>query len=1001
MGEMKLGPTAKKRLFLLLKILFVVGCYGLIFGKILGRDGASDFGSHVANLNWAWIVAGIGMQLTAVCFAVLRWKTLLKGQGIFPRWRFMFGSLLIARFFGAFTPGGFTGFGGWRIWDIHQHTGKTARAAATIGVETILGQMAMGITVILGALLFGHQVIGATGVAVLVGFFTAIITVGILVLTKPAVFRRLLRFLPSAFQSRLHTLVDAVCAYEGKGKLLAQAFALGVGVHVFNSLIYVCTAQGLDVSLSVGVVFFGVTITILATILPVSINGLGLREMTAVAVFSSEAVGLEESLAVALMFCGFALCEMVVSSAGGLLLLARRRGYSPEIRVEDIEREAKVHADIKLVPREAQPRPLRALVIGLGAGAFAGLMIGLTEAAVVIASANGGVGYGVLAYGAIAYGIFCSLGAGAMLFVFAWIGRFMKREAMPEHSVYAATTAFFVGVFGFALTAFRIRRDVFQEELVWKSLPGLGLLIACLIGAALVGGALYFGLRWLVGKTPGRVMLRSWGSPAVVGTVVGGFALVTFLIGEPAAGQVPQREANAPDEAGNVLFIVVDTLRADHLPAYGYDEGSTPNLDAFAEDAIRFRMAFANASWTRPSFASILTGRLPSNHGVMAKPAALADELETLPEVLRGAGYQTRGIATNYNVAPYYNFHQGFDEYRYLEPEYVLGANDAAAKLLLVQTLKRVVEVGYAKLEIVEPGHAYRDAEEVNRNVAEWLDSQSNDRPWFYFVGYMDPHDPYYEHPYNGSGYSRAAHQRPDPSEAERLRGLYNGEITYWDEQFGNLIADLKRRGIYDDLTIVITADHGEEFCEHGGFWHGTTLYDEQLRVPLFVKLAGNRRGGTAVGHWVQSIDLMPSVLRMMGIEIPEGVQGGDIFNGSDVVYAEESHEGNVLEAVRQRRGTDEWKLIVANAGNPRELEPRELYRVDLDPEESRNLNESEAEAGQALDAALERERNRASEGAVDAVIMELTDEDIEQKCRLGYWSAEACCERGFSQYCD
>ena len=133
--------------------------------------------------------------------------------------------------------------------------------------------------------------------------------------------------------------------------------------------------------------------------------------------------------------------------------------------------------------------------------------------------------------------------------------------------------------------------------------------------------------------------------------------------------------AAAPSGAGNVLFIVVDTLRADHLPAYGYGEIQTPNLDAFAGDAIRFDQAFANASWTRPSFASILSGRLPSSHGVMAKPDALADELTTMPEAFGAAGWETRGIATNYNVAPYFNFHQGFDRYEYLEPNFVLGAD--------------------------------------------------------------------------------------------------------------------------------------------------------------------------------------------------------------------------------------------------------------------------------------------------------------------------------------
>ena len=125
---------------------------------------------------------------------------------------------------------------------------------------------------------------------------------------------------------------------------------------------------------------------------------------------------------------------------------------------------------------------------------------------------------------------------------------------------------------------------------------------------------------------------------------------------------------------------------------YGYVEGNTPNLDRFADDAIRFDQAFTNSSWTRPSFASILTGRLPSSHGVMAKSDALPSEVTTLPEALEPAGYATGGFATNFNVAPYFNFHQGFDEYVFLEPEFVLGADDASAKLLLMQFIRQRIE---------------------------------------------------------------------------------------------------------------------------------------------------------------------------------------------------------------------------------------------------------------------------------------------------------------------
>ncbi|MEZ4286893.1 MAG: sulfatase-like hydrolase/transferase [Polyangiales bacterium] len=143
--------------------------------------------------------------------------------------------------------------------------------------------------------------------------------------------------------------------------------------------------------------------------------------------------------------------------------------------------------------------------------------------------------------------------------------------------------------------------------------------------------------------------------------------------------------------------------------------------------------------------------------------------------------------------------------------------------------------------------------------------------------------------------YARAAHQKPEPNEAKTLRELYDGEITYWDSEFGKFIAELKSRNLYDDRTIVITADHGEEFYDHGGYWHGTTLYDEQVHVPLFVKLPNSKQGGTSINHWVQSIDIAPTIMSILKFGAPVGWQGGDLFTGTQQVFAEESHEGNVL----------------------------------------------------------------------------------------------------------
>ncbi|MEM8610104.1 MAG: sulfatase-like hydrolase/transferase [Myxococcota bacterium] len=964
----------RKKLFLfVVKLAFSVGMLAFIFRKVVRRDGADDLLARLADLEWGWVAAAIVMQLIAIAFSTVRWQRLLVGQGILASWRFLSGSIMIARFWGAFTPGGFTGFGGWRIYDVAKHTGKTARATATIGVEMILGQLAFGVVVMAGSL-FGMRFIGTEGVLLVNGVFLGIIVVGLVFLAQPQLFLFFARFVPSGIRARIQTLIDAVGAYRGKAGLLIQAAALGVGTHAFNNLIYVCAARALGVELSLGEVFFASSLQILATLVPASINGIGLREAAAVALYTSPAVGLPLAVAVLIPTLGFA-CEMFVSAFGGAIFLLRKSGYDPKIRVEDADREKLASEAIEKAPPEAWPNPWRGLIVGLSAGAVAGVLVGLGEAIAIAGFSAGSTGARVFLYGPFAYGVFCAAFGAGLGFATALSGRWMKRYAVPENEAFAYFVAAIFGLFTFALGAFRIRRDVFHEELVWKSALGLGVLLGCAFVVAGLSAVLARVIRALTSR-PGMARLTTL--PAAFGLLgVFGVALGANVALGGRTETAKQNGATSPtkDGASNILFIVVDTLRADHLPAYGYKRGATPNLDVFAEDAVRFDQAFTNASWTRPSFASILTGRLPSSHGVMSKSDALPDSLTTLPEALKPVGYATAGYATNFNVAPYFNFQQGFDSYTFLEPEFVLGADDASAKLLLMQFVRQRIERFRASRGDVLPGTAYQDAETVNRALLGWIDGNT-EAPWFLFVGYMDPHDPYFVHPYDGSGYARAAHQHPDPSEAPALRALYDGEITYWDAEFGKLLEGLRERGLYDDLTIVVTSDHGEEFDDHGGFWHGTTLYDEQVHVPLFVKLPGARRGGTTVRHWVQSIDLMPTMLALVDVELPEGVQGGDAFSGTDVVYAEESHEGNVLESVRERRGTDEYKLITANPKNPRGLDPVELYRVDLDPGEQNNLASESTDDVVAVTKTLVRERSQAQEDAIAADSVAL-DEDV------------------------
>jgi arylsulfatase A-like enzyme len=223
---------------------------------------------------------------------------------------------------------------------------------------------------------------------------------------------------------------------------------------------------------------------------------------------------------------------------------------------------------------------------------------------------------------------------------------------------------------------------------------------------------------------------------------------------------------------------------------------------------------------------------------------------------------------------------------------------------------------------------------------------------------------------------------------AERLHALYRGEIEYLDVQFGELLAKLDAEGLYDDTIIVLTADHGEEFADHGGYWHGLTLYDEQIHVPLLIKWAANSEpvGRGAESGLARSIDVGPTLLGAVGIDVPETMQGVDLrapfssrLEKDRQVFSEEDHEGNVLWSLR----TEDEKLIVANEANPRGLPAREYFNISADPGELDPYDDPEAE--QRLEEMAELQRLAAEGKAVENEDVEMTFTRCEQLRVLGY----------------
>lgn len=398
---------------------------------------------------------------------------------------------------------------------------------------------------------------------------------------------------------------------------------------------------------------------------------------------------------------------------------------------------------------------------------------------------------------------------------------------------------------------------------------------------------------------------------------------------EQAAPDPPFIERTDPVEGDiqGVVVIVVDTLRADHVGAYGSTRGLTPSIDALAECSHLFEHAIATSSWTRPSIASMLTSRYPTSLGLLDKADSLADAAVTLPEVLRNQdGFQTLAVTTNFNFDPRWGLGQGFDQFVWPH-------------------LRRGYPGGY-NLHV---------AAGVTSKALELIDQRDPGRPFFLFVLYLDPHDPYLPHPeilpeptpagrFDGS--RRELHElgrlrlRAEPEDYDRIRHLYAGEAKYADYWIGRLLDGLEERGLTNKMLILLTADHGEGLWTHGLRNHGNDLYEESVHVPLLVRYPGmTKADASRITQPVSLVDLAPTILGALGAPKPPSFQGFDLrplTRGEsrgpafEYIYTEMDHRNLNFEAIRH----GDWKLIRDRAAHAGGSDAVELYNLSTDPAE-------------------------------------------------------------------
>jgi arylsulfatase A-like enzyme len=392
------------------------------------------------------------------------------------------------------------------------------------------------------------------------------------------------------------------------------------------------------------------------------------------------------------------------------------------------------------------------------------------------------------------------------------------------------------------------------------------------------------------------------------------------------------------DRPLNVLIIGVDTLRPDHLGCYGYERNTSPAIDKLAAEGVLLENTISQSPWTLPSFSSVFTSLYPSQHGAMSAVSRMRESFPTLGTILKEHGYATGAIVNATVLRPEYGVNRGFDYYDPTPPQ-------------------------------------GRRADGTTVDVLEWI-NEHKDQPFMMFAHYFDPHEPYAPLPpydtlfdagYDGHiGNAFVLHdyfpdvvgmdfenlRSLDENDWNHIRALYDGEIVYTDKAIAGLLSGLSELGIRDNTLVILLSDHGEEFFEHEGFGHGHTLFGEVIRVPLIFSLPGRLPDGMRVSRQVRLIDVMPTVLDLIGINTDAHLEGVNLMpvltgNGeppptrSTLFPQNAAYSEGMLQGTERKGITAQpWKMIY-------DLRSRDemLFNLEQDPDEQENIAAHKPEA--------------------------------------------------------
>lgn len=415
-------------------------------------------------------------------------------------------------------------------------------------------------------------------------------------------------------------------------------------------------------------------------------------------------------------------------------------------------------------------------------------------------------------------------------------------------------------------------------------------------------------------------------SNRIITFLVGFLALVFFGCGKnPEITEKHTYSTRYRDH--NVVILVLDTLRADHLGCYGYFRKTSPRIDKLSTQSVVFENAFASIPITLPSHVSILTGLYPQSAGLIYNYGYLSDRTKTLAKVLRQAGYKTGAVVSTAVLKNSKNLNQGFDVYYH--------------------------NFGLEQSKNQEAWEVKGIAEDANRLALDWLAGLGRDKKFFLFINYYDIHAPYIEQEGFNNLFDPAAPAfinylkrewtaMPEPSWKRKIITFYDRSIAYTDHFVGRLWDKLEELGLRDRTIIMITSDHGNGLYQHHDYWsHGKYLYDEQIRIPLLLLLPGEEKC-RKISRIVETIDIFPTILDLLGIEIPSQIDGSSTvpllerkdYHKPNRAYAmrkPDDNSGNLLPRQFCLRMPED-KLISTIGGE------QEFYDLKNDPFEKMNI---------------------------------------------------------------